>query len=260
MKSIRYLIMLFVLSCTSAWAQESDSWDWKIAAYLWGVGIDGNLAIGPVEQDIDVSFSDILSDLDFGSSVFAEFGKGNHAIHFDYTYLRLKPDPTPLPNPPFPMDSTLATKMTINIFEPAYNFRFGGPGSAALVLGARYMDIEMKMTPDIALPEPFPTLPISDNSPLETGPNWWDYFVGFKTHNKISTNWDFEFYGTIGGGGSDLPWTLQAMFGRRFSNDNRLGLGVRVWGIDYSKNEGIMDEYTKIDLTFTGFMIGYEFN
>jgi hypothetical protein len=50
------------------------------------------------------------------------------------------------------------------------------------------------------------------------------------------------------------------MFGRRFSNDNRLGLGVRVWGINYSRNEGIRDEYTNIDVTFTGFMIGYEFN
>jgi hypothetical protein len=57
--------------------------------------------------------------------VYAELGKGNHAVHIDYTYLRLKPDPTPLPNPPFPMASTLATKMTVNIFEPAYKFRFG---------------------------------------------------------------------------------------------------------------------------------------
>jgi hypothetical protein len=50
------------------------------------------------------------------------------------------------------------------------------------------------------------------------------------------------------------------MFGRRFSNDNRLGLGVRIWGIDYSENEGVMNQYTRIDATFTGFMIGYEFN
>jgi len=98
MKSIRYLCVLLVLSCTSAWAEDSDSWDWKIAPYLWTVGISGDLAIGPINQDIDVSFSDILSDFDIGVSIFSEFGKGKHAIHFDYTYLRLKPDPTPLPS------------------------------------------------------------------------------------------------------------------------------------------------------------------
>ena len=260
MKTTWVFCLLLVMVSSSSWAQNSDSWDWKIAPYLWTVGMDGGLSIGPLDQDIDVSFSDILSDFDVGGSVFTEFGKGNHAVHFDYTYLRLKPDATVLPTPPFPMDSTLSTKMTINIFEPAYNYRFGGLGSTSLVLGARYLDIEMKMTPDISLPEPFPELPVSSNDPLVTGPNWWDYFVGIKTHNQISANWDFNFYGTIGGGDSDLPWTLQAMFGRRFSNDNRLGLGVRIWNIDYSEYEGVMDQYTRIDVKFYGLMIGYEFN
>lgn len=263
MKIIRVISLLLVLLSSPAWAQSSDSWDWRVAPYLWTVGIDGELSVGPIDQDIDVSFSDILSDLDFGGSVFAEFGKGRHAFHFDYTYLRLKPDATALPTPPFPMDSTLSTKMTINIFEPAYNFRFDGFGGPALVLGVRYLDIEMKMTPDItgpSLPVDPPVEPPFSGGSLEVGPSWWDYFVGIKTHNSVSANWDFSFYGTIGGGESHAPWTLQAMFGRRFSNDNRLGLGVRIWGIDYSDNEGVMNQYTRIDATFTGFMIGYEFN
>ena len=211
------------------------------------MGIDGGLSAGPIDQDIDVSFSDLLSDLDFGGAVYAELGKGKHAFHFDYTYIRLKPDPTAAPSPPFPPDSTRSSKMTINIFEPAYNYRFDGQDGLALVIGARYLDIEMKMTPPVG-------------NKVIVGPNWWDYFVGIKTHNRISANWDFDFYGTIGGGASDLPWSLQAMFGRRFSNDNRLGLGIRVWGLDYTENEAVISEYARIDATFYGFMIGYEFN
>lgn len=84
--------------------------------------------------------------------------------------------------------------------------------------------------------------------------------AGVKTNNVISANWGFGFYGTIGEGDSDLPWTLQGIFGRRFSNDNRLGLGVRVWGIDFSENEGLMGQFTRIDATFYGLIIGYEFN
>jgi hypothetical protein len=254
-------IVALLLLPGSLVAQDPGSFDWKIAPYLWTVGIDGTATIGQVEQDMDISFSDILSDFEIGGSIFAEIGKGNHSAHFDYTYIRLKPDPNPLPTPPFPPDSTMATKLTINIFEPAYNYRFGGAdGNYALVLGARYLDIEMRMTPDISVPEQLPELPIDGPFPLEAGPNWWDYFVGLKTHHQISTNWDFGFYGTIGGGDSDSPWTLQAMFGRRFSNDNRLGLGLRVWGIDYSEREGPMDQYAAIDATFYGLMIGYEFN
>ncbi len=254
MKLRHYFYVIAALSCSSTWAQESDSWDWKIAPYLWTVGISGDLVIGDISQDLDLSFSDILSDFELGGSVFTEFGKGHHAVHFDYTYLRLRPDPTEFPSPPFPPESTLSTKMTINIFEPAYNYRFDGLNSTALVVGARYMDIAMRMTPDLTGPAPI------DPDPVEVGPSWWDYFIGIKTHNEISANWDFGFYGTIGGGDSDLPWTLQAMFGRRFSNDNRLGLGVRVWGIDFSDNEGLMGEFTQIDATFYGLLIGYEFN
>ncbi len=247
MKIIRMVCVFLAYLATPVWAQSSDDWDWKIAPYLWTVGINGTLGIGDIEQDIDVSFSDILSDFEIGGSVFSEFGKGKHAVHFDYTYIRLRPDPTPAPSPPFPPDSEIATKMTINIFEPAYNYRWNGPDGPALVLGARLMDIKMRMNP-------------GDLPAVSAGPDWWDYFAGVKTHNAISTNWDFEFYGTIGTGGSDLPWTLQGVFGRRFSNNNRLGVGLRVWGVDYSKSEGIMGERTVLDATFYGLLIGYEFN
>lgn len=260
-ESSKWFLASFLVFSGNAWAQDSEDWDWKLAPYLWTVGIDGSVTIGSIEQDMDISFSDILSDFEVGGSLYGELGKGHHAVHFDYTYLRLRPDPNPLPTPPFPADSTMATKMTINIFEPAYNYRFGGAnGNVALVLGARYLDIEVRMTPELALPEQLPELPIEGPFPLEVGPSWWDYFVGIKTHQQISANWDFDFYGTIGGGDSDLPWTLQAMFSRRFSNDNRLGLGIRVWGIDYSNDQGLMSEYTAIDATFYGLMIGYEFN
>lgn len=259
MNKFIFLCLLALFSTNTVLAQSAEQWDWKVAPYLWTVGIDGSLSAGPVNQDIDVSFSDLFSDMDFAFEVYAEVGKGNHTVHFDYSYMRLKPDPTDLPSPQFPAGSTLSTKMTINIFEPAYNYRFDGPGLAALVVGARYMDIEMRMTPEINLPSLPVELPISQD-PIEVGPSWWDAFVGIKTENQISENWDFGFYGTIGAGESDLPWTLQAMFGRRFSNNNRLGLGLRVWGIDYSENKGSPSDYARIDATFYGLMVGYEFN
>ena len=245
MKWTRMIVITLAFVSSSAWAQDSDQWDWKIAPYLWMVSVDGSVSIGPIDQDIGASFSDILSDLEIGGSVFAEFGKGEHAVHIDYTYLRLRPDPTELPNPPFPENAELSTKMTVNIFEPAYNYRWKGPGGPALVLGARMMDINIRMSPA--------NLPA-----VSSGPSWWDYFVGIKSHNVISSKWDFEFYGTVGTGGSDLPWTAQAMFNRRYSNDNRLNLGLRVWGVDYSEGEDL--QRVALDLTYYGFMIGYEFN
>lgn len=248
MKPLRLIGVFFALISTSVWAQESDSLDWKLAGYLWTVGLDGSIAIGEINQDIDVSFGDILSDFELGGSAYAEIGKSNNAFHIDYTYIRTRPDPTPLPAPPFMEGAELASKMTINILEAAYHYRWNGADyGPSLVLGARLLDIKIRMN-------------VGDLPAISSGPDWWDYFVGVKTHHAISDKWDFNFYGTIGTGGSDLPWSLQAMFGRKFSNDNRLGLGIRVWGIDYAEGEGIRGNYTALDATFYGLMIGYEFN
>ena len=245
MNLTRIIGLALLLISTSAWSQDSDQLDWKITPYLWLVSMNGDLSIGPIYQDIDESFSDILSNLDVAAQIYAELGKGKHAFHVDYTYLRLKPDPTELPSPPFLPDSELSSKLTNNIFEAAYNYRWKGPDGPALVLGARLIDMEMRMSP-ARLPA------------VTAGPSWWDYFVGIKTQNIISTKWGFDFYGTIGTGGSDLPWTLQATFARRYSNDNRLMLGFRVWGIDYSDTKNMVSN--EIDLTMYGFTIGYEFN
>ena len=245
MKWMQTIGFFLLITSTSAWSQDSSQWDWKIAPYLWGINLEGDLYRGPVHQEIDVSFSDILDNMDIAGQIYIELGKGKHSVHFDYTYLRLKPEPTPLPNPPFIAGGELATKLTVNLFEPAYNYRWKGPDGPALVFGARLTDMQVRMKPG--------NLPA-----IESGPDWWDYFVGIKTHNAISEQWDFDFYGTVGTGGSDLPWTLNATFGRRYSNENRLLLGFRLWGVDYSDGKDL--EYGALDLKYYGFIIGYEFN
>jgi hypothetical protein len=245
MRWTRIIGFVLLTSSSFAWSQESDKWDWRIAPYLWGINMEGDTSLGPVHQEVDVSFSDILDNLELAGQVYAEFGKGNHSLHFDYTYLRLRPEPTILQSPPFMPGAELATKMTINMFEPAYNYRWKGPDGPALVLGARLTDMQVRMNP-------------GNLSAISSGPDWWDYFIGIKTHNAISENWDFDFYGTVGTGGSDLPWTLAATFGRRYSNENRLLLGFRLWGVDYSQGSGLRS--VALDLSYYGFVLGYEFN
>ena len=101
MKLTGIIGLALLLISTSAWSQDSDQLDWKITPYLWLVNMNGDLSIGPIDQDIDESFGDILSNLDFAAQIYAELGKGKHAFHVDYTYLRLKPDPTELRSPPY---------------------------------------------------------------------------------------------------------------------------------------------------------------
>ena len=116
MNTTRILALVLVLLSSSTWAQSGE-WDWRIAPYLWAANISGEMSLGPIDQDIDASFSDIFSNLEIGGSIFAEFGKDKHAVHFDYTYLRVRPDPTELA---FPPGAELSTKLTARFFEPAF--------------------------------------------------------------------------------------------------------------------------------------------
>lgn len=249
---VKCIAVATVLISSTAWSQDSDSWEWRVIPYFWGVNIDGTMAIGPIENDLDVSLSDILEDLDIGASVAGQFSKGQHGFHVDYTYLRLKPDANELPSPPFAPGSEIVPKLTINILEAGYNWLF--TDAQTLVLGARYIDMEMRMAFDFTGPAPI------DPDPLTAGPSWVDYFVGLQSRHHISANWGVNLYGTIGAGGSDFPWTAQATFDRKFSNKNALHLGFRVWGLDYSENKNSLNANAALDATMYGFLVGYEFN
>jgi len=65
---LRWVLVASVLFLTVG-PVNADEWDWKVAPYLWTVNIDGNLSVGPLDQTIDMSFSDILSDFDVGGPV-----------------------------------------------------------------------------------------------------------------------------------------------------------------------------------------------
>lgn len=249
---VKYLLALGVLVSPAAWAQGSDTWEWRVIPYLWGLNVDGTMEIGPIENDVDASFSDILSNMDIGGSVAGQFSKGQHGFHVDYTYLRLKPDANVLPSPPFAPDSKITPKMTINVLEAGYNWLF--TDAQTLVIGARYIDMEMRMAFDFTGPAPI------DPDPLTAGPSWVDYFVGLQSRHHLSANWGVNLAGTIGAGGSDFPWTAQATFDRKFSNDNALHLGFRIWGLDYSENKNSLNARAALDATMYGFMVGYEFN
>ena len=233
-------------------AQDSDTWQWRVIPYLWGLNVDGTMEIGPIENDLDVSFSDIIDNMDIGGSIAGQFSKGQHGFHVDYTYLRLKPDANELPSPPFAPGSEIVPKMTINVLEGGYNWLFNN--NQALIIGARYIDLEMRMNPVLTGPAPI------DPDPLTAGPSWVDYFVGLQSRHHLSANWGVNLVGTIGAGGSDFPWTAQATFDRKFSNDNALHLGFRIWGLDYSENKNSLNARAALDATMYGFLVGYEFN
>ncbi len=70
-RNVLFSIFILQLGLASiAHAQEFDP-DWKISLYLWTTSLDGTLGMGPIEADIDLSFSDLFSSLDIGGVLVA---------------------------------------------------------------------------------------------------------------------------------------------------------------------------------------------
>ena len=85
--SCAFSLLFFVLATQQVQAQDfSPDPDWKVSVYLWTMGLDGDIGIGPINADIDVSFSDILDQLDYGGSVVFRRDWGRNVLVFDLSY------------------------------------------------------------------------------------------------------------------------------------------------------------------------------
>ncbi len=78
------MLLASMISATAAADAGNDQWEYDASIYLWGAGIDATTQTG---GDIDMSFSDILDDLNM--TFMGGFGarKGKLSLLADVIYL-----------------------------------------------------------------------------------------------------------------------------------------------------------------------------
>ena len=75
------IMVVIGLVCPMAYGEgpnktDSDEWQFSITPYLWAVGLNGDMTVKGVDSDVDVSFSDILTNLDIALEAHFEVWKG----------------------------------------------------------------------------------------------------------------------------------------------------------------------------------------
>ncbi|SFT80813.1 hypothetical protein [Sedimentitalea nanhaiensis] len=72
-------------------AQSLPDWEFRLTPYLWMAGLQGQVGTVPglPPVDVDLSFSDILDDLEFGSMVMGSARNGPWVIYLDTTHVQL---------------------------------------------------------------------------------------------------------------------------------------------------------------------------
>lgn len=237
-------------------ADQSSSLRIDVYAWIWMLGMSGDVGARGRSAEVDANFIDIMdaSDSIFAFSGRLELGFGRIAGFVDGIYANLGADdqtgPAGLTNVDVELEQGLldfGLMYRVVDVEP----KGGGAANARnltldLYAGGRYNSIELTIDPAL----------INSRSKRE---DWVDPIVGAKLGLPLAERWRFELNGDVGGFGveSDLTWSATAVFGFDFS---LFGLpatvlaGYRAMGWDYSQGTG-GDEFT-FDIVQHGPILG----
>jgi len=243
---IRAAALAFVCAAAPLSAAESD-WEYSATLYGWMAGLQSDVSVnGQKVGEIDMSFSDILDQLDMTLMAHGEGFKNEWGFFVDLLYLDMSESET---KGNLKIDSDVSS----TIFEVAGVYRPGGTveGLEAFA-GIRYfkMDIELDITGGGG-----------GTAPVRSDGSYTDFMVGARYTGRINDDWLYRLRADASGGETEGTWNLLAAASYQFgqNKDKSFTLGYRHMEIDLEDDNG----RTKVgnDMSFSGpFMaLGFAF-
>ena len=107
----------------------AEEWKYDLEIYLLGAGLDGTAGAGPLEAEVDVSFGDILDNLELGAMGTFRAKKGRWAFLGDAVFMGLGAS-----------NDLVDVDVDQLVLEALGVYHFND--KAGVLFGARYVDIE----------------------------------------------------------------------------------------------------------------------
>jgi hypothetical protein len=224
-----------VAAATPAAAQPaSDDWQVLVAPYLMGAAMSGETTVRGVTVDVDLSASDIFSNLQFGAMGLMVARKGNWGFAADAIWMAL---------------GVTVRETNVDFNQGAFAFyglRRLGP-AADVTFGLRINTLQGKLTfkrPDVTWSQ---------------DKTWVDPIAGLTLRTPADRRVQLRVYTEIGGfgAGSDFAWQLFPTAGLRLGEKTSLELGYRWLDLDYATGEG--NEQFRYDVLTQGPVAGFAF-
>ena len=219
------LVALIVTSWSASASAQSTSGDdseWVLTPYIWGTALNGTNTIGPLPPlEIDASFGDIFSNLDFAFAMHTEYRNGRWAFVLDPMYVSIEADVDPGLPP-----GTTPPKLGIDIWFVELWAGYEIADKWEIVGGARYQSQDLALSGLPSPPLPVPGLSFSED--------WTDWFIGVRLTTDLSEKWFLAArLDTAIAGDSDSSTNASVMFNRRFGPNKSLNIGYRYFVNDY---------------------------
>jgi hypothetical protein len=232
--------IVFAMIADSVAATESgkdNSWKFTFTPYLWASGLSGVSSVGPKDAAIDLSFGDVLSNLEMTAMGDFIVVKGRWAFQTNLAWVKMATDES--------TDSVrLHIEPTLSVVE--FNGRYMVSRNWAVLAGIRYFDVGIDV--DVR-GDNFSTSVSSDE-------NWVDPIVGAAWNYPLNEKWTFLGRGDIGGfgAGSDFAWNLQGFIRYQFNPTWSMVAGWR--NLDWDYDSGSELKKFKMDTYMTGPVLG----
>lgn len=236
--SKRVLGILLVASSLASGSALAQSGGWKSTAeaYFMGASMSGTTAVGPVEAQLDASFSNVVEHLQFGAMLNYRGEAEKYAVTADVVF-------TALGATRDGEHGFLTTKVDADQWIVQLHGSYRTSEIFEVLAGARFTSVANTVV----------LTPFTGN--VQTGKltkSWVDPIVGARMKAPVGRGFSLEGYGDIGGFGlgSDLTWMLTARVNWQASKAVGLGLGYRAMYQDYTTGSGI--DYFKWKITMQG--------
>ena len=244
--SVALGLVFTVLAASPAAAQApaGDSWRVTVAPYFLGAGMNGTTTVKGQDVTVDMSFSDILKNLQFGAMGLVVARKGQWGVGGDAIWMALGANGTA----PGPVGVTASADMSQGAFA-FYGLRRLAP-YADVFFGGRvnYLSANLRI-----------------NSPLQVrsvdgAKTWFDPLVGLQLRTpENGKRWHAQVYTEFGGFGvgSTFTWQIFPTVGVDVAKWASLEFGYRWLDIDYSSGENTT--LFKYDVLTQGPVLGFAF-
>lgn len=214
-----------------------------LTGYLFASALSGRAsttsALPPA--DIDLSFSDVLQDLDFGAMTAVEIRNGRWGFVGDLMYSNVSPGGS-IPGFPALQAGLRQKNLTLqgNIF-----YRIHEAEGVTFDLGAGLRYWKLNSEGGVG-PAGGPTLTFADEA------NWIDPVIAARFRSRLNDRFSVTFAADVGGfgAGSDLSYQLLGTLDYQKNERLTLRAGYRVLSVDYNDGGFVYD------ITMQGPVIG----
>jgi len=249
------LVLPAPAAAQTAAGSDTDAWQFELTPYILGAGLNGTTGIGSVTAHVDVSFSDLLENLDSGFMALFEARKGRWTFGAEGIYFKLKGEGTDSWRGPLGSSGTgtLEATVTEQLYQLTAGYRVLDDRTKVDVLGAaRYTQLDTEL--NLAVTTGSPLLPDGSRSVSGTE-SWWDPVIGVRVLVPLAEAWTLVGYADIGGFGvgSELTYQLLAGVNWQFAKSVVAKAGYRYFYQDYENNGLVWD------MTASGFYLGAGF-